>query len=692
MNSKEQRGCTVIAHLPLLRIAPERISFREFDLWQMPFESYSSLAGENLASLEADYRATAPVFLHFSSEMDPRDEHEADPELDAQEEPSPEGDDGQNRIVEMRSQESAYHNLAWMGLISAANQVRSIWSLLSLAFPDLLLPDPGFSQIFVLADEGTIGVSNVRASRVSVQGPADYEYLFLDGSNQPVLTAEDFSPFRKVFSLARKLYAQAFPDAVLAAFLEAHSPALGSAERTTMSVVALEALVMPDITNGLTKTFVKRLTNLCPEVDRRLARSLYVARSDEMHATEPDDQSLPAALLDSSALRTLSSAICRMAELIGVDRAIHQVRRGLDAAPAVAERQPGDGPLSTPPGGEERNRLRVKERTTVVIMSQGSLAAKEGDAAFWSPLARLEARQWVPFGRTVHPIFIAPLNGNEILSLEEKETRADYAAQLRMIDDRVAGFFMPISGSIPDSIDIDLADSQQMESVMNLAARVRDFGTIALRLAQFDDFWDPEWHGLALFAGSTRIRRPTIFRQSVLTEIHRSIVLADHDNVAMPTVGPAHEETLSPIWLTLSEFLDECPPLIERSLVLFRRASDPAFLSDTLRVRLAYAALESMLGRFSDPTRTHSLEELVTRLMRDREPEATRWFNKAGRRKRNAAAHTPNLDSKAVHELAWLLAILRPAILAYLTAWSDPELAQFSTPGQKLAEWIQRQK
>ena len=187
--------------------------------------------------------------------------------------------------------------------------------------------------------------------------------------------------------------------------------------------------------------------------------------------------SLPAALLDSSALRTLSGATCRMAELIGADRAIHQVRRGLDAAPAVAEIQPGDEPIPTPPSGEERNRLHVKERTTVVIMSQGSLAAKEGEAAFCRPLARLEARDGTVFRRTVYPIFIAPLNGNEILSLEEKETRADYAAQLRMIDDRVAGFFMPISGSIPDSIDIDLADSQKMESVMNLAARVRDFGT-----------------------------------------------------------------------------------------------------------------------------------------------------------------------------------------------------------------------
>jgi hypothetical protein len=43
----------------MLRIEPERIEFSGFDLWRMPFEVYKSLAGDNLASLEAEYQAVS---------------------------------------------------------------------------------------------------------------------------------------------------------------------------------------------------------------------------------------------------------------------------------------------------------------------------------------------------------------------------------------------------------------------------------------------------------------------------------------------------------------------------------------------------------------------------------------------------------------------------------------------------------
>src|SRR5260370_42503935 len=112
----------------------------------------------------------------------------------------------------------------------------------------------------------------------------------------------------------------------------------------------------------------------------------------------------------------------------------------------------------------------------------------------------------------------------------------------------------------------------------------------------------------------------------------------------MPAVGPGHDAALSSMSSTLREFIEKCPPQIERALALFRRASDPSFLSDTTRTRLAYAALESMLGRFSDPTRALPLEELVTRLMRDRHGEATRWVNNSGRRRSKLETHSPPVD------------------------------------------------
>ena len=59
MNTKQSCVCVITAHLPMLRIEPERIEFSGFDLWRMPFEVYKSLAGDNLASLEAEYQAVS---------------------------------------------------------------------------------------------------------------------------------------------------------------------------------------------------------------------------------------------------------------------------------------------------------------------------------------------------------------------------------------------------------------------------------------------------------------------------------------------------------------------------------------------------------------------------------------------------------------------------------------------------------
>jgi hypothetical protein len=687
MNAKRSRPCIITAHLPLLRIEPERLSFSDFHLWRMPFEVYNDLTGGNLSSLQTAYQAVAPVFLQFSAEAEVQDGQE-DRQPEGAGRPDRETEMEGEHIIEMRSQDSAYQSLVWLGLRSAAGAIRTIWSLVSLTFPSLLLPDPGLSQVFIHVEEGKIGLSNVRSSRACVQGPADYEYLFLDIPHQRTLKAEDFSRLEDTHALIDALYTEPFPRPALESFLDSLSPVFGSAERTALCVIALESLLMPEITEDLTKTFARRLANLLKggesgeDVDEPLARRLYGARSDEMHGAIPS-VSRSAAGLAMAATRALSGAVFNTAKLVQTGLTIDEIRPAVDVASAVASPQPEQSSTVSKDEGAA-NRLFLRERISVILAGQDSLATKDGEAACWSPLAGLEAREWVPFGRSGHPILLAPLNGNEILSLEEKETRADYAAQLRLIDDRVAGFFVPIS------LNMDRLDPQQIDAAMQLASRVRDFGTIALRMAGFNEFWDPEWHGVALFVGSTRIRRPTVFRQSVLFSIHRSIVLADHDGTSLPAITPADEPVLRPIWEMLSPHLEECPAPIERSLSLFRRSCDPAFLSPALRLRLAFAALESMLGRLAGTTGGASTEDIVVRLMDGREPEAAEWFLRNGRQHRNAVAHNSHLDSDIGNHLPWLLAILRAVLPAYLTAWADPDLVQFATPSRKLAEWVLR--
>ena len=286
MNSKKSRACTITAHLPMLRIEPERISFHDFDLWRMPFEVYNDLTGGNLDSLKTDYEAVAPVFLQFSSDAQVPDEAEVAEEQNGESEGA--------RVIELRSQESAYQSLGLLGLGSAAAQIRGIWSLISLAFPFLLLPEPGLSQIFVHADDGEIGLSNVRGSRACVQGPADYEYFFLDIPHQRTLKAEDFPRLRDTFKLVGALYDDSSLRFALESFLESLSPVFGWAERTTLCVIALESLLMPEITENLTETFARRLPHLLlgeesgVSVDESLARRLYAARSDEMHGSRSE--------------------------------------------------------------------------------------------------------------------------------------------------------------------------------------------------------------------------------------------------------------------------------------------------------------------------------------------------------------------------------------------------------------------
>jgi hypothetical protein len=645
----------------------------------MPWEDYIGLAGQNLESLESEYRAAAPVFLVFSCEGSLKDWPKAVEGAAVSEAEEIEAGSEGHQILEMRHQKTAYWCLGMLGLQSAARQVHGIWTVLSLAFPQLFLPDPGLSQVFIKIEGEGIDTSSLASTMACVQGPADHEYLFLDTSTQPVLAGDDYKTLDKVFAVIQTLYGKSFPDGVLESFLESQSPLLGSSERSTLCVMALEALVMSDVSTSVTKIFAQRLANLCPDVNSKLARSLYATRSDHLHGIEAED---PGPLAPS----ILAQSICKMGELLESGQTLEAIQERLDDSSAVSQAKPPIRPSPPIKQGPAVNRIAVGERTTFVVLTSGpTLAAEEGQAACWCPLARIEARVWVPFGKTDPGILIAPLNGSEVLSLEEKESRAEYASQLNLIEERVAGFFLPIAGVGPGSRPLDIGDSSRIEEVMKRAARVRDFGTIALRLGGFDDFWDPEWHGLAMFVGKARVRQATIYRQSVLAEIYRSVVVADHDQVRLSEVGEKDLDNLSGQWDLLFEFLDDCRPQIERSLVLYRRACDPSFLPDSVRTRLAFAALESMLGRFADHPPTQRLEDLVARVVGDQEPDAMAWFLKAGRRKRNEAAHTLTQSSNLGSDLSHLLRILRIVTPAYLKASVE---RQDRNPSQEFVEWI----
>jgi hypothetical protein len=102
-------------------------------------------------------------------------------------------------------------------------------------------------------------------------------------------------------------------------------------------------------------------------------------------------------------------------------------------------------------------------------------------------------------------------------------------------------------------------------------------------------------------------------------------------------------------------------------LRLFRQGFNRQFLPALARASLWLSAVECMLGRFRKP---QELERLVAVVVRNRFPEAARWFEEQGRPFRNSIAHgqwlTEEQDSQPMERL---IEVLRGLIPEFVQTW-----------------------
>src|SRR6185369_759128 len=124
----------------------------------------------------------------------------------------------------------------------------------------------------------------------------------------------------------------------------------------------------------------------------------------------------------------------------------------------------------------------------------------------WSPLLGLTTDglgQGIRMGTPPTPALL-PLSPAELGELEDSEIKRDFLATTIERGEPMSVLF-----TVPEEETADLTEATRVME------RMRDLGVIALRLAGYDLFHDPELFGSAVFEGSKRVRYPTVLRQTI---------------------------------------------------------------------------------------------------------------------------------------------------------------------------------
>lgn len=656
-------GVVFLAHLPMLRIAEEAIAFAGGTLWCLPFETYNALSLGAFEDHQKAYEATAPVFYRFEADLDV-----ALGTLP---------DDGKAHAIELKIPTNNQAMAAELGLEFVLrfrqNLAERARAALLLAAPACGIPDTGLSATFVrLTDPGGFQVGNMVAATIRVQGDADQEYLFLPEAAGSPLSVEAIGDADRCLAIVDGLGQQ--PDLLAAtrALMGATAPMLSAMDQLVLSVRAIEALLLPDITRGLGRTFAQRLSGLLGvdathrEALRGHARTLYDARSASLHGEAPrSPAAADTAAAQAHAEQLLAASIRRMAER---SKAIpvQDQREALDAEPDNNK----DGvalPLAAPAGLRRAERMLRPHSPIVVALSSGAdMGAKDGTVS-WSPLIGLQTAVQGALRQGADGVAIMTLNGEEMVSLEERDTQRDFIGQLRMMAEPAAVLITGAPGQRPETT---------MQGLAPLLRR-RDLATVALRLAGFHMFYDPELLGVFVYQDSVRTRFPSVFRQTIEEKMRRPAeeTFTDGD---LEKVGR---------FLQLLAAYDESArhPHVDQVLRLFRHGFDQEFLPEIVRAALLLSAVEAMLGRFRKP---QELERLVVSMVQGGSPEAAAWFQERGRNFRNTIAHGKWPDSQQDPQpMSQLIDVLRGLIPAFVQAWlAQPDRATTS-PVQVFLAW-----
>lgn len=648
---------TFLAHLPLLRIAEEDISFNGGSLWRLPFEIYNRLSLGAFQDHEKAYTETAPVFYRVDVDLDIS--------LVKSAEEVPAG------VYELKMPSNNWNLLSQLGLDFVLNfqrdQIERLRAALLLAAPACGIPSSFLSVTFVrLAEVGGFQLDDQFVNTIRVQGDADQEYLFLKEAAGLPLSVEVIQDAENccleiVDGLGRQ------PDLLAAtrALLGATAPMLSPMDQLVLTVRAIEALLLPGVTNGLGRTFEQRLSSLLAvdeahqKVLRSNARLLYDARSANLHGKAlHSHEEADAAADQAQAQQLLAAAIRQLAQQSNLVSLPDQ-RRALDDENPDYRIANVSLPVAEPAGLRKTERmLRLNSPVVATVSSGVDMGWKDGTVS-WSPLIGLEATTEAALSVGHNGVAILYLSGEEMFSLEERDTRRDFIAQLLMAAQPTAVLTTGAFGQNPETTMVGLAP----------LLRRRDLATAALRLAGFSEFYDPELLGVFVYQGSIRTRFPSVFRQTIEQKMRKP---------AKEKFAESDVETVGNLLQLLTRYDNEAQhPQVDLVLRLFRRGFDHEFLPAIARASLLFSAIEAMLGRFREP---RALEKQVAAVVRKRFPEAATWFEHRGRKFRNSIAHGqwPVAEQNA-QPIEQLILLLRGLIPEFVQAWlKQSERASFS--------------
>lgn len=647
-NDEDQSMCKMIflAHLPLLRIAKEEVPFAGGSLWRLPFDVYNELSLGAFQDHERAYTGTAPVFYRVDADLE-----------SALVRPGAAVAGG---AAELKVPSNDWGFISQLGLDFVlrfqGNLVERARAALLLAVPGCSIPDSRLSVTFVrLAEAEGFQLGDNLVRTIRVEGDADQEYLFLKETAGPPVSVELIEDAENCLAIVDGLAQQPELLATMRAMLGTTAPMLSPTDQLVLTVRAIEALLLPEIASGLGRMFARRVSSLLAvdeanrEVLRGVARTLYDARSASLHGEAPRSaEEAEAAAAQAHAQQLLAAAIRRLAERCKVV-SVRDQRRALDRGEADYNRGGTALPLAAPPALRKPERM-LRPYSPVVATSSSAvdMGCKSGTVS-WSPLIGLEATVEGALARGDDGVAIMSLSGEEMVSLEERDTARDFIAELRVT-------------AKPAAVVMTGARGQELETTMEGLApllRRRDLATLALRLAGFSEFCDPELLGVFVYQGSTRTRFPSVLRQTIEQKMRQP---------AKEKFAESDLEVVGRLLHLLTEY-DKAArhPQIDQVLRLFRHGFDREFLPEIARASLLLSALEGMLGRFRKP---QELEQLVARVVRGSFPEAAKWFEERGRRFRNSIAHglwpAAEQDPQPMERL---IEVLRGLIPEFVRAW-----------------------
>jgi hypothetical protein len=660
-----------LAHIPLLRLEQESVPFREGDLWRMPFEHYDNITLGAFSDQQASYEETAPVFYRVMGNLDLTMLQPG--QVDAR------------GTIELKMPSDDRNFLHRLGLGFLANFhdmiVDRVWAALTLAAPAGTYPNPRLSTSTAISTgDASFVFDKKRSSLIRVQGDADQEYLFFAEAAGPPLKYEVVQQASALLDVVDRASQISELDAALLSLFTITSPSLSAFEQHTLSVIALEALLLPEVRSGLSKNFANRLSSLLARDSEHFARlqtlvsQLYKSRSAAVHG----QQYLYFSSLDRKWIEYIDGAYAQqilaaaIVELTDKDRSEiswEKLRIDLDEIPTTFNSSNVSLPLANPPGLRRIERLtrRPSSIPATLFSSESAMYAEDGVLLSWSPLVGLGIENPFVFGIEDSPI-IVPVSGSEIVSLEEKDIGRDFIAQLH-----ISG--KPIACLALEAKTDDLVDR---EDLLQQLLRKRDLAVIALRLSGFNAFHDPELLGLYIYEGRLRYRHPTVFRQTLLSMLR----VEPKDIIQNESIN----QILSTWQMLISYDATARHPQIDNVLTTFRRVFDSRFIPIETRIGLMLSNIEAMLGRFRPKDDPIQLEHLVANLIGTRS-EAVIWFNENGRQFRNSVVHGHwDLNREGRLPQAYLIEILQAIVPAFVSSWVNYDNRTGKKPSNVLIE------